>query len=87
MADENDEIPNLDDIDQTQAQQMLQDFCENGFDGLTDMAALALGRDETSIQAMLEGSEEIDEDLMAKMLGIAQERGISIGEASKHAAG
>ena len=87
MPNKDNDIPNLDDIDQTQARQMLRDLCEQGFDGLTDMAALSLGRDETSIKAILEGSEDVDEDLMAKMLGIAQERDIPVGEATKHAAG
>ena len=87
MANANDDIQNLDDIDQTEARRMLAEFRDKGFDGLTDMAALALGRDETNLQAMLDGSEEIDEDLMMKMLGIAQERNIPIGKGMQHAAG
>ena len=78
MDDQN--IPNLDNLDQGKAQEMLQKFTDEGFDGLPDMAALALGRDEDQIVAMLAGDEDIDEDLIMKMLGIAQERELDIGQ-------
>ena len=80
MSDEERQIPNLDEIEQGEARSMLHQFCSNGFDGLHDMAALALGRDVQNIDAMLDGTEEIDEDLVMKMRGIATERGIDIGD-------
>ena len=79
MLDEDRESANLDDIDQDEARQMLQEFCDRGFEGLHDMAALALGRDEENLDAMLDGTEDIDEDLIMKMRGIANERNIEIG--------
>ena len=78
MDDQN--IPDLDEIGQDEAQEMLRKFVDEGFEGLPDMAALALGRDEESIASMLDGAEDIDEDLLMKMLGIAQEREIEIGQ-------
>lgn len=88
MLDQQDQDnANLDNISQEEGAQMLRDLCEQGFDKHMDMVALALGRDEDNINAMLEGSEEIDEDLIMKIRGIAQERNIAIEEASQHAAG
>ena len=74
------DISNLDDIDQDEAREMLQKFTNTGFDGLPGMAALALGREEDSIALMLAGTDDIDEGLIMKMLGIAQERQIDIGQ-------
>ena len=79
MLEDDREIEGSGDIDQDKARHMLQEFCDNGFDGMHDMAALALGRDEELVDAMLDGSEEIDEDLVMKMRGIANERNIVIG--------
>ena len=62
---------------QSEARSMLRDLCRNGFDGNVGDTALALGREEESIAAALEG-DEIDEDLIVKIRGIAQERNIPI---------
>jgi hypothetical protein len=87
MPDQDQPIPNLDNVSQDEAREMLRDLCSNGFDGLVDMAALALGRDEATIRSMMDGDEEIDEDLIMKMKGIARERNIPVEEASTHAVG
>jgi hypothetical protein len=58
---------------------MLKAFCENGFDGSIEAAALALGRDDDEIQDMLQGDEHVDEDLVMKLRGIAYQRDIDIG--------
>ena len=79
-------IPDLDNIDQDQAREMLQKFVDDGFDGVPGMAALALGREEDSIVSMLDGTEDIDEDMIMKMLGIAQEREIDIGQSEMNLA-
>ena len=73
-------IPNLDNIDQGEARQMLQKDTDEGFDGLPDMAALALGRERDTIESMLAGDETLDEDLVMQVLGIAQERDIDLGK-------
>ena len=61
------------------ARQMLKAFCENGFDGSIEAAALALGREDDEIQEMLQGDEQVDEDLVMKLRGIAYQRDIDIG--------
>jgi hypothetical protein len=64
---------------QDEAQNLLSDLCENGFSGDVDLAALALGRESEEIQSMMDGEEEIDEDLLMKIRGIAEKRNIEIG--------
>ena len=56
----------------------LRDWLDRGFGGDKFMFALALGRSEEQIEGMLNGAEDIDEDLEMKVRGIAQERGIDI---------
>lgn len=63
-----------------QAHELLNNLCENGFAGDAEELALALGRDEEEIDELLSGEGTIDEDLLMKIRGIAQERGIEIEE-------
>ena len=63
---------------QDEAHKILRTFCDNGFDGDTERAALALGRDASDIQEMLDAGAEIDDDLVMKIRGIAKEREITI---------
>ena len=76
-TDEN--VMEIEDMSPTDARQMLKAFCENGFDGSIEAAALALGRDDDEIQAMIEGEETVDADLIMKTRGIARQRDIDIG--------
>jgi hypothetical protein len=62
----------IEDMSPNDARQMLKAFCENGFDGSIEAAALALGRDDDEIQAMIEGEETVDADLIMKTRGIAR---------------
>lgn len=57
---------------------MLRLFIDNGFAGNLNETATALGRREEDLSGMLDGREEIDDDLAMKMRGIAQERGFTI---------
>jgi plasmid maintenance system antidote protein VapI len=57
----------------------LKALCDNGFDGDIGAAALALGRDEEQITDILDGNVQIDEDLIMKIHGIADERAIDLG--------
>ena len=52
---------------------------DNGFGGDMSAAALALGRNEELLTDMLNGNVEIDEDLIMKIHGLAEERGIDLG--------
>lgn len=61
-----------------EARLLLESLCETGFNSDTEEIAGALGRDEDEILSMLDGSEDIDEDLLMKIHGIAQERNLKI---------
>ena len=76
-ADEN--VTDLSQTSPEESREMLQAFCENGFDGSIEATALALGRDDDEIQDLLTGDSEVDDDLLMKMRGIAQQRHIDIG--------
>jgi hypothetical protein len=58
--------------------ELLKRFCENGFDGSVERAALVLGREAEELQNMISGELEVDEDLEMKIRGIAAERGFDI---------
>ena len=60
------------------SREALRRFCEAGFNGHLENAALALGRPADMLQQMLNGEAEIDEDLDMKMRGIAKERDLPI---------
>jgi hypothetical protein len=63
---------------QDEAQKLLANFCGDGFENDLNKAALALGRPREELEDFLSGDEVIDDDLVMKMRGIAQERGIKI---------
>lgn len=65
-------------ITQDEAQELLAIFCSDGFDNDFDEAALVLGRPRRELEDFLSGDEEIDDDLIIKVRGIAQTRGIEI---------
>lgn len=71
----------IDDIGTTEgkAKEILSDLLFNGFDNEIDLLAIALGRPTEELKEFLEGNQEIDNDLLMKMRGIAEERGITIG--------
>ena len=59
---------------QDQAREELKDLCEFWFNGSAADAAVALGRDETEISAMLVEGSTIDDDLVIKIRGLKQQR-------------
>ena len=59
---------------QDQAREELKDLCEFWFNGSAADAAVALGRDETEISAMLVEGSTIDDDLVVKIRGLKQQR-------------
>jgi hypothetical protein len=63
---------------QDKAREMLRLFIDNGFAGDLNETGTALGRREKDLTGMLDGREEIDDDLAMKVRGIAQERGFTI---------
>ena len=64
--------------DQDQAQQMLANLRDKGFEGNNEQFAVALGRTQEQVQAMISGAETIDDDVIMKSRGIALHRGIEI---------
>ncbi|HEX7330637.1 MAG TPA: hypothetical protein VF290_04010 [Pyrinomonadaceae bacterium] len=64
--------------DQDQAQQMLANLRDKGFEGDNEQLAVALGRTQDQVQAMISGAETIDDDVIMKSRGIALHRGIEI---------
>jgi len=65
--------------DQGDARMILREFCDNGFAGDIERAAIALGRPSSELNEMLSGQLEIDDDLVMKLRGISQERGFAVG--------
>ena len=63
---------------QDEARELLENFCRDGFENDLNEAALALGRPREELEDFLSGDEEIDDDLVMKIRGIAQERNIEI---------
>ena len=63
---------------QEEAQQMLEALRDQGFDSDNEKLATALGRTIEQVDGMIEGSETIDDDVVMKARGIAQNRGIEI---------
>jgi len=63
---------------QDQARQIIEDLLLDGFEGDTDQLALALGRTVEEIKNMFNEEAEVEEDLVMKMRGIAQNREIEI---------
>jgi hypothetical protein len=64
--------------DQEDAQNMLTNLRDAGFDGDNGKLATALGRSTDQVQAMMSGAETIDDDIVMKARGIALNRGIEI---------
>lgn len=64
--------------DQAEAQQMLANLRDKGFEGSNEKLAVVLGRTDEQVQAMISGAETIDDDVVMKARGIAQNRGIEI---------
>jgi len=79
MLSADDDVTDLSRTSPEESREMLQAFCENGFDGSIEATALALGRDDDEIGEFLTGENEVDDDLLMKIRGIAEQRHIDIG--------
>ena len=65
--------------DQQEAKRMLTALRDRGFDADNEKFALALGRSIEQVEAWMDGSETIDDDVVMKARGIALNRGIEVG--------
>lgn len=63
---------------QEEAREIFRAFCENGFNGDISQAAMVLGRTPDEVQGILSPGDVIDDDLMQKLRGIAETRGIDL---------
>ena len=63
---------------QETAQHMLEALRDQGFDSDNEKVAKALGRTSEQVDAMINGAETIDDDVVMKARGIALNRGIKI---------
>ena len=64
--------------DQPEAVTILRSLRDRAFDSGDEKLALALGRPTEEIQSLIAGEEVIDDDLVMKARGIAQERGVEL---------
>ena len=64
--------------DQEEAQHMIEALRDQGFDGDNEKLAKALGRSIEQVASMIQGTETIDDDVVMKARGIAQNRGFQI---------
>ena len=63
---------------QEEAVLILRNLRDHGFASSNEQLAIALGRSPQQVEGWLEGSEEIDDDVVMKARGIAQERDVAI---------
>ena len=64
--------------DQEEAQDILATLRDEGFAGDDEKLARALGRSVEQVEAMIDGAETIDDDVVMKAKGIALNRGVEI---------
>ena len=64
--------------DQEEAKIILTKLRDQGFDADNERLAVALGRSIEQVEAMIDGAETIDDDVVMKARGIAIHRGIEV---------
>ena len=65
---------------QTEGRAILKRLRDGAFDGSDEQLALALGRPVEEVEAWTGGADPLDDDVLMKARGIAQERGVDIDE-------
>ena len=64
--------------DQAQAQEIIKNLRDRAFGGSDENTAVALGRSVEQVQAVINGSEPVDDDLVMKARRIALNRGVEV---------
>jgi hypothetical protein len=64
--------------DQAQAKEIIRNLRDRAFDADDDKLAVALGRSTEQVQAVINGSEPADDDLVMKARGIALNRDVEV---------
>ena len=65
---------------QTEGRAIITRLRDKGFEGSNEQMALALGRSVEEVEGWTGGAEPVDDDVLMKARGIAQERGIEVEE-------
>jgi hypothetical protein len=63
---------------QAEGHALLKSLRDRGFDSSDEQLAVALGRPVEEVEGWMNGREPVDDDVIMKARGIAQERGIEI---------
>lgn len=63
---------------EVEGRELLKRLRDAGFDGKDDMLALALGRPVEEVEGWMNSSEPVDDDVVMKARGIAEQRGIAL---------
>ena len=66
---------------QTEGRAIIKRLRDKAFDGNNEQLALALGRPVEEVEGWTGGAEPVDDDVLMKVRGIAQERGVDVEEA------
>lgn len=70
--------PNIESNSPETGKKILDAILQHGFDGDINRLGIVLGRPNDELTQFLSGDEVIDDDLIMKMRGVAQQRGIAI---------
>ncbi|MGZ5436223.1 MAG: hypothetical protein ACXW3F_09195 [Pyrinomonadaceae bacterium] len=65
---------------QTEGRAIIKRLRDKAFDGNNEQLALALGRPAEEVEGWTGGAEPVDDDVLMKARGIAQERGVAVEE-------
>ena len=66
--------------DAESARAIIREVRDKGFSGSDEKFAVALGRPTAEVTALISGDETVDDDVVMKVRGIAQQRGIEISQ-------
>ena len=66
---------------QSEGRAIIKRLRDKAFDGSNEQLAVALGRPIEEIEGCTDGAEPLDDDVLMKARGIAQERGVDVEEA------
>jgi ribosome-binding protein aMBF1 (putative translation factor) len=65
---------------QAETRSIIRQVRDEAFDSSDEQLALALGRPVDQVRAMAEGAEEPDDDVVMKLRGIAEQRGVELSD-------
>lgn len=63
---------------EAEGRELLKKLRDAGFEGSDEKLGLALGRPAEEIEALMNGNGPVDDDVVMKARGIAEQRGIEI---------